>query len=125
MAVRALRSGDGYEKEEHDEFCQLNVFHGDMTQANDHWTYPLIRCGAFDYRESIEERRNNPYLFTAAVAEPIALKEGMLLYSTPVQGVPISLASQSVKASSTTLHLVKSNLMVRILSHLSKCLETA
>lgn len=82
MAVRALSSGAGYEREEEDEFCQLNVFHGEMTNTGYHWTYPLIRCGAFDYREEIEERRNNPYLFTAAVAEPIALKEGMLLYST-------------------------------------------
>ncbi|KAL3798162.1 hypothetical protein HJC23_005723 [Cyclotella cryptica] len=75
------------DKEEHDEFCHLCVFHEHLTSTEcGCWTYPLIRCGAFDYRTDTEVRHNHPLLFTAACVEPISLRKGNQLYCSHGEG---------------------------------------
>lgn len=88
VAVTALTPSEGYQSERHDEFCTLGVFHKTMTRSEcGHWTYPLVRCGAFDYRTDQEKRRNEPLMFTAACAEPISLREGDELHCQHGTGV--------------------------------------
>ncbi|KAL7476675.1 hypothetical protein ACHAW6_002520 [Cyclotella cf. meneghiniana] len=87
VAVDALAPTQRYE-EPHDEFCHLCVFHEELTLTEcGHWTYPLIRCGAFDYRSDTEVRQRDPLLFTAACAETISLRKGNQLYCSHGTGV--------------------------------------
>ncbi|KAL7492382.1 hypothetical protein ACHAWT_001690 [Skeletonema menzelii] len=80
VAVTALLPGQFWPEESSDEFVQVSVFHDEMTGSEDgHWTYPLVRAGAFDYRD-MEAREEEPLLFTAAFAEPVSLKRGNQLY---------------------------------------------
>eukprot|EP00984_Skeletonema_dohrnii_P034974 scaffold34580_cov128-Skeletonema_dohrnii-CCMP3373.AAC.1 len=87
-AVTALSPTQFYTKDCTDEFVQVSMFHEVMTRSEDsHWAYPLVRCGAFDYRDNEETRENEPLLFTAAFAEPVSLKEGNRLYCSHGYGI--------------------------------------
>jgi hypothetical protein len=86
VAVTALLPGHGYKT--HDEFCHLCVFRDAMTESMvNEWTYPLLRCGAFDYRTDNESRASNPQLVTAAAADLISLYEGNQVYCQHGHGV--------------------------------------
>jgi hypothetical protein len=92
-----LPPGHGYKSEDNDELCTLSVFRDAMTQsAWNEWTYPLLRCGAFDYRTDQESRGNNPYIITAAAAELISLKEGNEIYCKHGHGVVVPDRSRTI-----------------------------
>jgi hypothetical protein len=86
VAVTAPGPGQFYPQESSDECAQVSVFHSEMTGNEDgNWTYPLVRVGAFDYRDT-EAREEEPLLFTAAFAEPVSLKKGNELYCSHGKG---------------------------------------
>jgi len=88
VAVTALSPTQFYTKDCTDEFVQVSMFHEVMTKSEDgHWAFPLVRCGAFDYRDNEETRENEPLLFTAAFAEPVSLKKGNRLYCSHGYGI--------------------------------------
>ncbi|KAL7539608.1 hypothetical protein ACHAXR_010225 [Thalassiosira sp. AJA248-18] len=88
VAAMALAPGQGYRDESNDEFCTLSIFHENMTKSKDgHWTYPIMRVGAFNYHEGTEALAENPLLFTAACGEPLSLRKGNLLYCEHSSGV--------------------------------------
>ena len=91
IAVTALQPGSYYPKDGDDECAQVSIFRDEMTEnyvsmTCSNWTYPLVRCGAFDYRTDRNDRKAHPYLFTAAVAEPVSLSQGNQLYLTHGRG---------------------------------------
>ena len=88
VAVTALPPEHGYRDKSNDELCALGVFHNTMTESiSEHWTYPLVRCGAFDYRADREERENHPLLVTASCSDVITLREGSMLHPQHGHGV--------------------------------------
>ena len=52
-----------------------------------HWTYLLLRCGAFDHRTDRESRENNPHIIIAVAADLISLQEGYQIYCKHGTGV--------------------------------------
>jgi len=87
IAVTALPPGHGYRRD--DEFVNLCLFHGHRTRTGGRIgddTYPVLRCGAFDYRK-YEKRQDDPLLFTAACVEPVSLRAGDLLNCAHGTGV--------------------------------------
>jgi hypothetical protein len=89
VAETALPPNHGYTSVQSVEFCRLSVFWDAMTEATwNHWTYPLLRCGAFDYRTDQESRLDNPYIITAVAADLILLQEGYQIYCDHGTGVP-------------------------------------
>ena len=89
VATESLAPNTGYLSEIYDEFCQLGIFHETMTESSAELlgTYPIARCGAFDYRTDSEMRKNDPLVFTASCVEPISLRKGNVLYCSHGTGV--------------------------------------
>jgi len=79
IAVKAMASSQGYLDEGYDECVRVSVFRNDLNKTGEHWTIPIVRCGAFDYR-SDDQRERSPQQYTASCAEPISLVKGNLLY---------------------------------------------
>ena len=87
-AVTALAPSEGYNCEQNDEFCKLGIFRDAMTTTESgHWTYPIARCGAFDYRSDVGTRKDDPLVFTASSVEAILLRKGNVLYCEHGTGV--------------------------------------
>ncbi len=88
IAATPLKPGQYYTDERFDEFIRMSIVQEELTGNEEgHWNYPLVRCGAFDYRDDREARRNEPLLYTAAFAEPVSLKKGNELYFSHGDGV--------------------------------------
>lgn len=77
IAAKPLKPGHHYIDDIFDEFIRVSIVQEELTANEDgDWNYPLVRCGAFDYRDDRAARRNEPLLYTAAFAEPLLLKNG-------------------------------------------------
>ena len=98
VAVMTMPPGH-YTDAANDECAMLSVFHGHRTETEGgHWTYPLLRCGAFDYRADLEKKNSDPLLFTAACAEPVSLRRGNSIYCEHGTDVPTAGAVNSLVA---------------------------